>query len=600
MQVKVILQPTIMLPVAGALIALALADGGFSSQSVGVATAAIWLLLAGAVTGGWLRLGDLAGPLAAGAALLALIAAWTALSIGWAGDDGAAFADLVRALMYLGAFLLVGLSARRGSGPSWLAGIALGGSAVAVIAVLARLAGLGVDQALAVEIPAAAERLSFPLGYWNALGYLMAMTLVAQGWVAVNAPGQLGRFAAAASVPVVLALFLTSSRGALLAAVIGLVLLGWACARRERLWQVTVAVVPVWVLLVGITAVLRSDLDPFAGVTVAGVLIAAALAASFAFVYVVLDGSHAHGGGLRSWLGAHARPILAAVVIGAVAVGVLAGPSSFIGDFRTERGGGEIATTTDALVSGSGRSEFWGAALSAFGEDPVRGLGAGGFENYWNANGDIQVPIRNAHSAPLETLAELGLVGGLALLGLLAVAVGGLVGSARASRAGHRGMLGAFAGIGAAGVVAVSLDWTWQMTASAAPLLIVIAVACAAALRPDRDGREITGPQEASRADTERPQPTAGRAQRRSARGRDARRGLGRVRPGPHRGPARQKRVATGTGRSPGRREGRAVGDPAATLERRAKPGAGHGRADRVQPGGRAPQGGGGGPSVAR
>lgn len=485
------LQPTIFIPVAATILALALADGGFSDESVGVATAAVWLLLGGLLVGGRLRADRLRGPLALAAGLLAGLAGWTALSIGWAGDSGAAFVDLVRALFYLGSFLLIGLAARAGSGPSWLAGIALGGSLVAVVAIGARLAGLGVDQALAVELPAAAERLSYPLGYWNALGYLMAMALTALAWVAANGRGSVDRAAAAASVPVALALFLTSSRGALLAAAVGLIAVVWASTERDRLWLAAIASVPAWAVTIVLAAVLRPDLDPFAGVTTAGVAIGAVLVAACGLVYFEMGSSRIPGGRLRSRAAEHGRAALALAMVLIAAVAVVAGPSSFIGDFRTERGGEEIGTATEALVSGSGRSSFWEAALSAFSEDPVRGLGAGGFENYWNANGDIDVPIRNAHSAPLETLAELGLVGGIALLALLGVAAAALIRSAREARPGQRGMLGAFAGLLGAGLVAVSIDWTWQMAAAAAPLLIALAVLCSEALRPGTTGEEL-------------------------------------------------------------------------------------------------------------
>jgi tetratricopeptide (TPR) repeat protein len=91
------------------------------------------------------------------------------------------------------------------------------------------------------------------------------------------------------------------------------------------------------------------------------------------------------------------------------------------------------------------------------------------------------------------------LVGGAVLLALVGVVSVALIRSAAAAQSGQRGMLGAFAGLLGAGLIAVSLDWTWQMAAAAAPLLIALAVVCSDALRPDAAGEELlaapeTGP----------------------------------------------------------------------------------------------------------
>ena len=274
-------------PVAAAIVAVALAGGGFGPTALGVSTAVVWLLLAGLAAGGRLSPAGLTRPLALALGLMALLAAWTALSISWAGDDGAAFVDLARMLLYLGVLAVVGLSARPGSVPSWLAALAIAGVSIAALAVASRTLGFGNDAALAAQLPRAAERLSYPIGYWNALGYLMAMTLPALAWLAVGRRRSHARLAVAGSVPVVLALFLTSSRGALLAALIGLVVAAFFSSQRPRLLLALIAAAPAWLAVVVVAAARRGELDAVSGISAWGLFVTVfvVVAATLAYVF---------------------------------------------------------------------------------------------------------------------------------------------------------------------------------------------------------------------------------------------------------------------------------------------------------------------------
>ncbi len=479
-----VFQPSIFAPVASGIVALALAEGGFPDAVLGVATAAVWLLVGGLLLGGGVGLGALNRRLLALLALFALLAIWTALSLSWAGDSGSGFVDLVRVLLSLGVLLTVGLAARPGTGPSWLAGIAIGGTLVAVLALGSRLLGLGGDEQLAVELQAAAERLSFPIGYWNGLGYLLAMTMPPLVWLAATARSSVARLAVATSIPVVVALFLTSSRGALLAAVLGLLIAGWFAFDRRRLLLAAEIAIAAWTVTIIATAALRDQLNPIGAATAESLLLVALIIVSSIAVYLSFG---------RLDAGGEARPVsrrsrrtrrltIAGALVAALAVGIVLGPSAFLGEFRTEQVGEPTAGTADALVSGSGRSSFWGAALSAFGEDPVRGIGAGGFETYWNINGELGVPTRNAHSAELEALAELGLPGGAALLAALGLGAFGVWSRLRSETERVRAASAAVAGIFVAGLVAIGIDWTWELPAALAPFVISLALLCGSGL----------------------------------------------------------------------------------------------------------------------
>src|SRR6478672_11234073 len=67
-------------------------------------------------------------------------------------------------------------------------------------------------------------------------------------------------------------------------------------------------------------------------------------------------------------------------------------------------------------LSGSSRAQYWHVAWSDYRQHPWLGSGAGSFQRYWLRSRPAALPVLDAHSLYLETLAELGPIG----LGLLA------------------------------------------------------------------------------------------------------------------------------------------------------------------------------------
>jgi hypothetical protein len=126
------------------------------------------------------------------------------------------------------------------------------------------------------------------------------------------------------------------------------------------------------------------------------------------------------------------------------------------------------------------RYDHWRSAINAFEDDPLKGLGAGTFEFWWNQEGGIQL-VHDAHSLYLEHLAELGLPGLLLLLCALG-ALGTLAALARA-RADDPADAGALTACLAAFLVFLlhaGVDWMWESTAVAALALGSVAVAASA------------------------------------------------------------------------------------------------------------------------
>ena len=178
----------------------------------------------------------------------------------------------------------------------------------------------------------------------------------------------------------------------------------------------------------------------------------------------------------RSRLPRPRRSQLAVGVAVALIVAILVGPS-LLDDFnavpRDSPADGRSPT------SGSGRTQFWEVALKAGDTDLLRGIGAGGFTDYWNANGTLVVSVDNPHSGPLQVFAELGIPGVLLLAGLLGTVAFAVVAGLRGRASPQdRARSGVIAAILLAGLVGFLIDWTWEMPAAFAAVVVAAALAC--------------------------------------------------------------------------------------------------------------------------
>jgi hypothetical protein len=478
--------------VALAILALALPNGGYSASVYAGATVAVW----------WLVLLVLAfglGPrdripttaIVAGAAL-AGFAILSMLSIAWADDAGRAYAEAIRAAGYAGLFALVVIATRRGEAGPWLAGVAIGFVAVAVLALLSRfLPSLpGGDDQIAADIPLAAGRLSYPIGYWNGLAASMAIAIVLLGWLGGSARTRAARALAAGALPACgLVIYLASSRGGAAAAVVGLAVL--LVFGGERLRQL--AALAIGGLGAGVLVLLASSRDELVngvpGDTAANqghemlaatlLVVAAAIAAAW-----LLDDA------IRGWTLPRSA-VRAGLIAGAVllVVGLIAAdPARRLDEFndppKDEPPTADFLASHNTSTSGSGRYQFWSAALDAFEEDPVKGIGAGGYEAFWNQHGSIARTTRNAHSLFLQTLGELGLAG----LALLLIFFGAAAVGAYRRPPGGDGLLQSSAALAvvATGVVSAAIDWAWALPAAFAPVVIGVALLTGPATRDER------------------------------------------------------------------------------------------------------------------
>jgi O-antigen ligase len=279
-------------------------------------------------------------------------ALWQVASVVWAPAAAWPALDAERGLIYTAAGAALVLVVTRERVTALAAGIVAGTTFIALYALLPGLAGGGLPD----------TRLDAPIGYSNALGLLLAYGLLLGAGIALHRSGTVRVLAGAALVPLVVALFLTYSRGAILA------------------------------LLVGLLVLTLTELQVASRLPRGRLLAAAALLVVVAVALVAV----AREGGARP---AADRALQA---------------------FRQESLPADDQSRL-VSISGNRRADYWRVAWRMVERDPLLGEGAGGFERRWTQDRRTPSNVRDAHNLYLETLAELGPLG-LALL-LVALAV---------------------------------------------------------------------------------------------------------------------------------------------------------------------------------
>src|SRR3954454_13395645 len=225
----------VALLVGAIVFAVAYADGGYSLAARSTLAVALWwAILLGVALGVWPLERVPRGAIAVGA-MLALFALWALASAAWAPSVEAAVHEFDRNALYLGVYVLAVVAVSRGRLPAWIAGLTFALTATALVALASRLfPGLFSDRELVTALPSSAARLSFPLGYWNGLGLFTAMAYPLLLHAAL-AGGRARRRLSLGVVPALGAtIYLTSSRGAVVALGCGLVVFVAAEARRAE------------------------------------------------------------------------------------------------------------------------------------------------------------------------------------------------------------------------------------------------------------------------------------------------------------------------------------------------------------------------------
>jgi O-antigen ligase len=470
---KTLLDPRDLTPALVAALAVAglAADaGGYDPTSWGWSTIALVLVAGGALVAGGRRLAPLEWALPAS---LAALAAWTWLSPAWSADVSQTVQEGERILLYVAAAVALLLLGRRSSIEVILASLATAITAICAYALVVRLfePGRGAYQVVSSD-PQAGFRLARPLGYANALaifaviGILLALGLALRGRTPL-----IRALSSAALVILAPTLYFTYGRGAWLGLAAGFVaLIASEHGRLEALGRaLAYAVAPaVAVLLASHTHPLSSDRASVAAAEHDGRLLAVAIAVLLvgaAFLPVALDRAHAR----VTLTPRRRRGLVVVLALAAIAV-VAAGLARVGGPQGAARRAYHAFNAPAPLVktdtsgrlfrlSGSNRTDYWRVAWREVEDHPLLGGGAGSYQRFWLRGRREDLPVRDAHSLYLETLAELGPIGLVLLLCALAVPFVG-VGAAR-----RNPLTAAALGAYVAFLVHAGIDWDWEMTA---------------------------------------------------------------------------------------------------------------------------------------
>jgi O-antigen ligase len=423
---------------------------------------------------------------------------WVALSSIWSISPSASAREVERMLVYVALALALALVLRRGDAAALAGGVFAGIVSIAAYALGTRLFQ---DWFETYDDPALPYRLAEPIGYWNALGLLVAMGLLLGVGVVAQSRRWAFSVAAGAALPIlVTTLYFTFSRGAWGALVFGLVAMIAIDPRRLRLLFSALVVAPPSVMVVAIASrqeALTHEDAPAAeavsqGHRLALVLVGLGLASA---VLALMARWTSRRVNPPRWVFPAVDGALALTAVGAVVVAtVLAGgPRQTIAELEERFDAAPVTgpvTGADLnarlfVLWSNGRAQSIGVAWDAARERPVLGHGAGSYEYIWYEERPYLGVIRDAHSLYAEMLAELGAVG-LALLGLaLLVPVLGAIHARR-----HRLVPGAAAAY-VAWAIHSAIDWDWEVVGVTLAALLAGGVPLLAAER--RSAKILSG-----------------------------------------------------------------------------------------------------------
>jgi O-antigen ligase len=456
--------------VAVGIFALSYANGGFNTTTRAYAgIAAWWLVGIGAAVGVGAALTRFDRLAVAAVGLLAAFTVWILISVNWADDAERAFAQFDQVSLYVAVLATALVLARMVPAYviTWATGAAL--AAIAGVALVSRFFPSTFGVAPSTILPSLNARLSFPLGYWNGLGIEVALAYPLLLATMTSKRSRVASAFAAFALPILAAvMYLTSSRGAFVAAAVAVIAYFLLTPNRWGALGATVVaglsgIVAIKVL-VSRNALVNGNDTP---VAVHEGHHAALLIGIACVVVGLLWPVVAHlGRRLPTPNPALGWALAGLLVVAAIVAVVASHPVRRFDDFKANAAHtatvGQTSTQSHLLSSsGSGRWQFWTAAVDEFRAHPLNGGGAGSWQAYWLQHDTLKGFFSQfAHSLYLEALGELGIVGLLLIGAAVLCAVVGAIRSALALRSAE---IAAASAAGIAFFVAAAYDWVWQL-----------------------------------------------------------------------------------------------------------------------------------------
>jgi O-antigen ligase len=470
--------------------ALALAGGGFDVSSRHIAGLAVWLVVVALLVFGAGSAVKPERPLYWAGGLIVCLSLLCAISSLWSGSVELSVIEADRVAVYLGFFIAAFLIAQTDErGQRFAEGLTIAAALVALLGLGGRLLPHVLDVSQSVG---SGPRLSYPLGYWNANGAVFGIGIALMLWGSRRAASSALRWLSVAVIPAsLLALYFTYSRGGLLSLVV-------ACGcllvlSRDRLWLLATLAIGALGALPAVLAVqtrhsLADNLGGQAAIDqgVAVLLVLLAGVALSLLLFAGLRWEERREGRLSGRAVAISRnpKVLRGIAL-AAALAVIAVVAAVGGRAWHQFSSPDIQFPSNpqahfADLSGAGRHEFYTVAIEAFGEKPVLGHGAGTYQFSWNQLRSIELPVHDAHSLYLESLADLGIVGGLLVIALIATLLWCGFATWRAAPEPQRDRYAALLAAMLAFAVGAAFDWFWEIPALGAFFFLAGGVVVAA------------------------------------------------------------------------------------------------------------------------
>lgn len=426
-------------------------------------------------------------------ALFAGFVALSGFSITWSVEPAATWDEVNRLLGYLAIFTAAVVGARTfpHRWRSLLLGLAIASVLIALVALLSKV----FPELLAPQERYA--RLREPLQYWNAVGLIGAFGVPLWLHFGTRRVGRpiLDILSAPALTILFAAIMLAYSRGALIAAIVGVAI--WLLLAPVRLRSVAALVVPIagaavivlWAF--GQTALTQDEIDLLQRQTAGfrfGVVIGVTLLVVTLLSFLTQFTLAAWGPDVR-WRRRVGVVLLAAAALVPVA-GAVALTQSERGLSGTISGGWTQLTDAEANTVpgsapgndpqrlaqvGNARSVYWRDALRVFRDQPVIGAGANAYGAARLRHRSDTLDVGHAHGFVHQVAADLGVVGLsliAALLGAWAIAVARTIGGRGRSWPPERiGLIALLAATVTFGVHS-TIDWTWSFPVATLPALM--------------------------------------------------------------------------------------------------------------------------------
>jgi O-Antigen ligase len=424
--------------------------------------------------------------------LFAALAALTYLSIAWSVQPYTSWVEANRTLSYLAAFAAASILARLAPN-RWPAVLGAVGTVTVIVCGYALLTKVFPASLDATDNVA---RLRVPFDYFNAVGLIAALGLPVCLWAGTRpATGRVLRSLTVPAVAVLLTtLVLAYSRGAVLAAVIGLgcwfvlVPVRLRAALLLALGAVGGAIATGWALAHhaishnGATLAARTAQGHDFGLVLLVVVILSTLAgwiATRAMNRTVLQTL------TRRRIGTALVILVALVPVAAIASAAassrgLTGQVSHVWSTLTSTKINPSVSNSAARLGAlsNSRGLYWSEGLKVGEHSLLAGAGAGGFDTARTRYTTNPEEVAHAHSYVIETFADFGLIGialGLALLVAWALAVRRTLSTGQpdgethaAERTGLITMLAVVVIYG----VSSAVDWTWFIPGVTVPALV--------------------------------------------------------------------------------------------------------------------------------